>query len=51
MRMTIESTDLITRIDGVPARLWKGELEDGSPCDLLIHLRRVPHARGWRPPQ
>jgi hypothetical protein len=37
MRITIESTDISTQMDGVPVRLWEGTTEDGIPCKVFIH--------------
>jgi hypothetical protein len=37
MKIAIESTDVITRIDGVPVRLWEGVTEDGIPCKVFVH--------------
>ena len=37
MKLTIESTDTLTHIDGVPVRLWRGTTEAGNPVDLFIH--------------
>lgn len=41
MKMTIESTDMITEIAGVSCRIWRGETEHGICCDLAIPLIRV----------
>lgn len=37
MKITIESTDSITRIDGVPVRLWEGRTEAGTLCRVFVH--------------
>ena len=37
MRLTIESTSMITTIDGVPCRVWAGRLESGREVDVFIH--------------
>jgi hypothetical protein len=37
MKITITSTDVTTRIDGVPVRLWEGVTEDGISCKVLVH--------------
>jgi hypothetical protein len=37
MKIIIESTDVTTRLDGVPVRLWEGTTEDGVPCKVFIH--------------
>ena len=44
MLLQIESTDQITTIDGVPARLWKGWTEDGIPCAVMVHRIAVLHS-------
>jgi hypothetical protein len=41
MKMTIESTDMITEIAGVSCRIWRGVTEEGIRCDLAIPLIRV----------
>ena len=37
MRIAIEATDQITKIDGVPVRLWEGTTEQGTPCKVFVH--------------
>lgn len=37
MKITIEATDQLTHIDGVPVRLWEGISESGIPCKVFIH--------------
>jgi hypothetical protein len=37
MKITIEATDQLTTIDGVPVRVWRGETEDGVPCQVFVH--------------
>jgi hypothetical protein len=37
MKIKIESTDKLTKIDGVPVRLWEGETESGTKCKVFIH--------------
>jgi hypothetical protein len=37
MKITITSTDQITRIDGVPVRLWEGVTERGVACKVFVH--------------
>jgi hypothetical protein len=37
MRLTIESTGVITTIDGVPCRLWRGRTDSGREVDVFIH--------------
>jgi hypothetical protein len=36
VKITIESTDVITTIDGVPVRLWCGITEQGTRCDVFV---------------
>jgi hypothetical protein len=33
----ITATDVQTRIDGVPVRLWEGVTEEGTPCKVFVH--------------
>jgi len=42
MRIMIESTDQLTRLDGVEVRLWEGITADGTPCMVFVH-RIVAH--------
>lgn len=37
MKISIESTEKLTKIDGVPVRLWEGKTEDGTKCKVFIH--------------
>lgn len=41
MKITIECTDQITRIDGVPVRIWKGVTESGVECVVMVHRLAV----------
>ena len=41
MRIQIESTDLLTTMDGVPVRLWNGTTEGGVPCKVFVHRLAV----------
>jgi hypothetical protein len=41
MKMTIESTEMITEIAGVSCRVWRGVTERGIACDLAIPIIRV----------
>lgn len=43
MQITIESTDAITEITGVEARLWEGLTEGGIPCKVFVHRIAVAH--------
>ena len=36
MKITLEPTETIRRIDGVETRLWTGFSEAGSPCSALL---------------
>ncbi len=38
MRTTIENTDRITMVNGVPVRIWEGKTETGIPMIALIAL-------------
>lgn len=42
MKITIESTDKITVVDGVPCRLWNGTTEAGTPCLVFVQCLGVP---------
>lgn len=37
MRITIDSTEELTRIDGVECRIWRGVTERGVHCYAFIH--------------
>jgi hypothetical protein len=37
MKIMIESTEVLTRLDNVPVRLWEGATEDGIPCKVFVH--------------
>jgi len=37
MKITIESTDQLTHLDGVPVRVWEGTTEGGTPCKVFVH--------------
>ena len=37
MKITIESTEFLTDINGVPVRYWKGITEDGIECKVFVH--------------
>lgn len=36
MRLSIESTDDVTIVDGRPARVWKGRTEGGIECFVFV---------------
>jgi hypothetical protein len=44
MKITIESTPVLTRINGVDARLWEGTTERGVRCKVFVHCIAV-HVR------
>ncbi|HLK38813.1 MAG TPA: hypothetical protein VKU41_18755 [Polyangiaceae bacterium] len=48
MKVTLESTDKVVTLDGVPARVWQGHTERGVPCHAFIALvgvdREADHA-------
>jgi len=33
----LESTDIVTNIDGVPVRKWIGTTENGIECIVFVH--------------
>lgn len=41
MRITIESTDTLTSIEGVPVRLWEGTTESGIKCRVFVRMIAV----------
>lgn len=41
MKITMESTDKITMLAGVPVRLWAGVSEGGVPCHVFVHRLAV----------
>lgn len=41
MKITIESTDMLTHIDGVPVRLWQGVTDRGIACKVFVHRLAV----------
>lgn len=44
MKVTLESTTKIVKLNGVPARVWEGETESGIPVHAFI--MRVAVERG-----
>lgn len=42
MKITIESTDMLTDVRGCRCRVWRGVTEAGAKCDLAIALIRAP---------
>lgn len=41
MKITIENTDKIVDLNGVPARIWEGETESGVPVTCFV-TRIIP---------
>lgn len=37
MKLTIESTDRLTTIDGVPVRVWNATTPKGIPVRVFVH--------------
>ncbi len=37
MKITIESTDKLTEIDGVSVRIWTGVTAEGTKCFVFVH--------------
>lgn len=37
VKITIESTDKLTHIEGVPVRIWEGRTEHGVTCVVMVH--------------
>jgi len=37
MKITIEATEKITHLEGVPVRLWEGQTESGISCKVFVH--------------
>ena len=42
MKLTIESTDLLTSINGREARIWNGRTARGVACLVYVALIQVP---------
>lgn len=43
MKLTIKSTNVTTRIDNVPVRMWEGVTPAGVRCKVFVH-RIAVHA-------
>lgn len=41
MKITIESTSEITRINGTECRIWRGHTEGGVACYVYVHRLAV----------
>jgi hypothetical protein len=37
MKIEIESTEIVTALDGVACRLWKGITHEGIECQVFVH--------------
>lgn len=37
MELMIKSTNQLTNLDGVPARVWKGVTSSGVECIVFVH--------------
>lgn len=46
MKMTIESTAELVDINGVPARIWQGESDSGTPVIAFVTRIAVPEDAG-----
>ena len=44
MELHIESTDRVTRIDGVSVRVWEGTTKKGTPCKVFVHSIAVTNS-------
>lgn len=44
MKITIENTEKIVNLDGVPARLWEGQSETG--VNVICYVTRIAVAEG-----
>ncbi len=38
MKLTIEPTDRMETIEGVPCRRWQGQTEDGTPVHVWVRM-------------
>jgi hypothetical protein len=41
MKITIESTDMVTTVSGARCRVWRGVTEGGTQCDVAVPMIRV----------
>lgn len=37
MKILIEASDQIVRLNGVECRVWHGTTDDGTPCRVFVH--------------
>lgn len=42
MKITMESTDQVTHLDGVPVRVWNGQTGAGTEVVVFVHRLAVP---------
>jgi hypothetical protein len=49
MRISIESTDEIADVNGIPARVWRGVTYGGVECLLFVTRVAVPERTGFGP--
>jgi hypothetical protein len=45
LKLTITSTNQLTRIDGVDVRVWDGVTEEGVACKVFVHRLRVDRGK------
>ena len=43
MEIIIKSTEILTTIDGVSVRVWKGTTQGGIDCYVFVHRLAVCH--------
>ena len=46
MKLTIEATERIVQLNGVPARIWKGTTESGVEVHCFVARIAVPEEAG-----
>lgn len=49
MKLTIESTTRVINVNGVPARVWEGTSENGTPVYLAVTRVAVPEGADQAP--
>ena len=42
MKLTIESTDILSSLNGCPVRIWNGRTESGVGCIVYVAMIQVP---------
>lgn len=45
MKLVLDSTDMVARIDGVAVRVWKGTTEGGVEVVAYVHQLAVQHGK------